>query len=277
VTEGFLYIATGEEFVKEAKISVQRLQEVMEGYPCSIVTDININYPLFDKVIAIDDATHNSGDQIRNLTQTPYDKTIYIDTDIYINSDISEIYSVLDEYDLALPLSQNRLNSRVENEEIPDCFVEYNTGLVAYNNTSDLKQLCSIWEDLYIQNKNQDNWPNQPAFREAIYKSDLQVATLPPEYHLVIRQPGHVKGEVKVAHGRLLEVGHLSGGGRKTMDVPTAVKKLNRINCHRTYTLGYGKIRVHTNSKFLYLQRSLISQGFKGTTKKILNKINPLE
>ena len=273
--EGFLYIATGEEFVKEAKISAQKLQEVMDGYPCSLVTDVNINDPLFDKVITIDDARHNGGDQIRNLIHTPYEKTICMDTDIYIHSDISDIFSVLDEYDLALPLSQNRLNSRVENNEIPDCFVEYSTGLVAYNNTSDLKQLCSTWEDLYIQNKPQDKWPNQPAFREAIYKSDLQVATLPPEYHLVIRQPGHVKGEVKVAHGRLLEVGHLSGGGRETLDVPTAVKKLNKMNCHRTYTLGYGKIRVHTNSKFHHLQRSLISHGFKGTAKRILEKINP--
>ena len=278
MTRGLLYIATGEPFVREAVISAKRAKNVMNDYPIAIITDIdldanvNIDKHVFDHIIEINNAEQNSGDQIKYMDKSPFDRTIFLDTDIYIHSDISDLFDVLDQFDIAASLSPTGKNQRVD-PDLPDAYPEYNTGVVVFQNNKKIGRFLSKWEETYRRDKTQQNWPNQPSFRETVFHSDLRIATIPPEYHLLIRQPGYVKGEVKAAHGRLLEVGHLSGGGRKNLDVPSAVEKLNQSEHGRVYTLGLRNIRVHSNSKLYILKNSLKIYGTKKTIKLALGKI----
>jgi hypothetical protein len=43
---------------------------------------------------------------------------------------------------------------------------------------------------------------DQPSFREAIYESDIRIATLPSEYCFRIHTPDYARGAVKILHGR---------------------------------------------------------------------------
>lgn len=41
---------------------------------------------------------------------------------------------------------------------------------------------------------------NQPSFRVALYNSDVDLATLPPEYNFMMHTVGFVEREVKIGH-----------------------------------------------------------------------------
>ena len=274
MSHGIVYTATGEEFVGEAIFSAKRANEVMDNVPISIITDNKIQNPVFDEVIIMDgEVLHDTIDQIRYMEKSPYERTLYVDTDVYIEKDISDLFSILDEFDIAAALSQQRCRGDIELSEVPDSFIEYSSGMILYRNNKQFRKLASRWEEVCEELKISDNWPDQPAFRKVLYHSDLRIATIPPEYHIVIRQPGHVYDTVKAAHGRLLNVGHISGGGRKVVDVPTAVNKLNTGEGHRVYTIGVNGIRVHTNTIPFLIKRSIITNGATKTLKMIYDKI----
>jgi hypothetical protein len=270
VTRGFLYIATGESFVREAVISAKQIKEIMGECPIAIITEIDLNNPVFDHIIKINNASHDTGDQIKYMNKSPFDKTIYIDTDIYVSSDISSIFSILDQFDLAASLKQGEKYSGVTSD-LPDSFPEYSTGMVAYNNNKTFDHFLANWKNIYRNHKSENIWENQPSFREAVYNSDIRISPLPREYHLFIRKPGYVEGEVKVAHGRLVEVGD-SGGANKTVDVPSAIKELNKLESQRVYTHGLRGIRVSTNSRPYILKRAIKKRGYRTIINQILKK-----
>ena len=50
--KGVLYIATGEEFVKEAEVSARYVSDVMSDTPIAIATDLETGFD-FDHIISI--------------------------------------------------------------------------------------------------------------------------------------------------------------------------------------------------------------------------------
>lgn len=44
--------------------------------------------------------------------------------------------------------------------------------------------------------------PDQPSFREAVFNSELKIATLTPEYNCRFIIPTFISGKVKILHGR---------------------------------------------------------------------------
>ena len=50
MSEGILYIANGENYVEEAKISAERINEVMPDVSISLITDQDIECDYFDNI-----------------------------------------------------------------------------------------------------------------------------------------------------------------------------------------------------------------------------------
>lgn len=123
---------------------------------------------------------------------------------------------------------------------------EYNTGVVAYGNDDVLREFTRSWDVIYGNLYDGRNSQNQPSFRKALYESDLRIATLPPEYNLMLRYPGHAIGEVKLFHGRLLDI-DTPGAGKYT-DVEEAAAKINATTDHRVFT-QLGGISVYSNDE----------------------------
>jgi len=254
-TTGFLYIATGDAFVEEAILSARTVDEQHPETPICLMTDSETAAPVFDDVLLIDNPAYGFEDQILNLDKTPFDRTIYLDTDIYVDDSVADVFDVLDEFDIALAHSQSREAWPVP--EVPEAFPEYNSGVIAYRQTERFQEFLAKWEEIYFVGKDgSETLRNQPSLRQALYESDIRIVTLTPEYNCMFRYPGHAVGQVKLFHGRLQPVE--GPGAGEYFDAYAAVDVINQTDEPRVFT-QLGGINLHTNRTDSLLHQARLS------------------
>jgi len=270
-TKGIVYIAVGDKFVKEAKISARTVMQHMPDIPITLMTDNDITLPEFDSVIKIDEPRYDFGDQVYHLKKTPYDYTIFFDSDIYLAEPVYDIFNLLNSFDIAATQDQQNYSSeRVELnkvETIPDCFPEYNSGVVAFRSNEKVENFFSEWENVYEEVNSRGQIHNQAAFRVALYQSNLRIATLPWEYNCIFRQPGCVNGSVKIFHGRLYDFDSI--GANRYADVEQAVAELNQRNDLRAYYTAGSEVRLVEPNLLEQGLYSLKNRGIIKTIKQI--------
>ncbi len=230
-SKGILYIATGKEFVMEAEISARRVKKVMPKTKIDIASDIEPNSNCYDNWIEIQDPFYDFEDKIANLTKSRFEKTLFLDTDIYLHRKVDDIFELLNEFDIAVAHNQSRSIGSIDPKKVPNSFPEYNTGVLAYNNNDKFNEFANRWSKI-----NKKIWPkghDQPAFRKALYESDLRIATLRPEDNLMLRYPGYVAEEARILHGRLLDI-NTPGSGVKIKPKRLA-EIINSSNGMRVY------------------------------------------
>lgn len=208
---GIVYIATGNKYIAECKISAKSAKKVMPNIPISIWTDQEIKKgkDYFDNIEIIQSPTYSFFDKIKPLEQSKYDKTLFVDTDTYFLDSIYELSQLLDHFDLAYCHAPWRISpgeNGVIGDEIPICFPEPNTGVILYRKTEQVLQLIRNWGNIYAEQLKQNNPPShdQPAFRKALYFSEIRCTVLPTEYNLRTVFPVFKGGgcTVKILHGR---------------------------------------------------------------------------
>ncbi|WP_436903774.1 glycosyltransferase [Halovenus halobia] len=261
---GIIYIAMGRNFVEEAVLSAESVQKKNSKIPITIFTDHKISKDVFDNVIVVDDPDYGFRDKINYLRKSPYEKTIFLDTDTYVAGDISELFSILDRFDIGA--AHNNDHQRREANEValvPESFPEYNTGVITFR-TDAVQNLSKEWKEAYSMEHSHD----QPSFRKAVYESDLRLATIPPEYNCLFRYPGHSVGEVKIFHGRLLDFD--TEGAGKYYEIDEAVSSINSETGSRIFyprsTGGYSVKPSRTLPRRIRL--SIKERGVIGTVKR---------
>jgi alpha-N-acetylglucosamine transferase len=264
MSRGALYIATGEDFIREAEIAVKSLHEEMPELRKAIVTDGSVSPTGFDQVIKLDDPSYGFRDKIAGLRQTPYDQTVFLDTDTYVYDDFSELFDILSKFDIAATHNQNR-DLHTYNPEVPKCFPEYSTGVLAYNKFI-AEPLIDEWDNVY----DGDELGDQPSFRKVLYKSDIRVATLPREYNCAIKSPGHVVKPVKIFHGRLIDIN--TPGAEMYYPMENAIGRINTDDGHRLFTRGGYVLGLNPPLRER-LRHSLRERGLAETVRAGLTKL----
>lgn len=199
--KGILYIATDEDYLEQAELSAKVLQQTMD-IPIGVVSNQEVSSPYFDEVIIDEVSRENFDDKPRNIHQTPFDKTIYIDTDIYIISNIEEIFDMLDHVDIATTIDPNEFELRIEGtnpKNIPESYPIYQTGLIAFNSDEKVLDFFKKWEQIHTTS---DIERDQTSFRVALYYHGHQIrhATISPNYNFLVGSPMRIIGEVKAIH-----------------------------------------------------------------------------
>lgn len=241
MSAGVLYVATGE-FLEEAKLSARQLRNHMADIPIAVVTDRSTDAKYFDTVLECPDPEHHfGGEKVANIRRSPYDKTLYLDSDTYVTEDISEIFDLLNHYEIALAHAPERVNTPVEG--IPECFPEFNTGVFAFVDTPAVQTVLERWQEIYDQNR--DTFLHDgPAFRKAVYASEASVATLPSEYNCRWPFSGYVGDDVKIFHGHLMEFESEIQGKEPNIAVETAVEQINSKKDSRVFINRDGELSV---------------------------------
>lgn len=199
MSEGVLYTATGTKFIDEAKISAQSLKKNMSGVNIAMITDEEVNSPLFDKIISVDDLQSDFGASVLTPDMSPFDKTIFLDTDTYVCDDISELFNILDDFDLSVCLAPNRKPV----PEVPLPWREYNTGVISYSDSELAMELLEKWYGIYQEWRQKKGIErNQQSFTKAVYDVQPDVYTLPSEYNTRVQYPGYLGRKTKIVHGR---------------------------------------------------------------------------
>lgn len=196
---GVIYCATGDIYIERATISAQSLKKHSPGLKCCIFTDGIADSIFWDKVIPINksDTEFNQYmlDKLIVLNSTPYQNTLYLDSDTYIMDDISEMFQILDRFDMALCHGHDRQkryliqNGKIPikgkyikaiNEGIPYSFAPLQGGLILYRSNERVHNFMQSLFELY---KKKGFYDDQVSLRELLWKSDLRFYILPPEYN----------------------------------------------------------------------------------------------
>lgn len=206
MTRGVVYAATGEKFVREANTSVDSLKRHNPSLPATLFTDSGENASdKFDAVKSIEPSKAGLFDFIRVLPKTPYECTLFLDTDTYVTEDISELFELLDKFELAISQKPGHIpGSTGGNSYIPQAFPQHNSGVILYKKTDAVCDVLSAWKERYrtAMEKRGYTGADEPFLREVLWEKDVDYMDLPPEYNCRFIQPGSVSERVKILHGR---------------------------------------------------------------------------
>lgn len=214
MNKGVVYAAFGKPYVREANHSWKSVRQQMPHVHSTLYTDEPDEAEAFDNVMNVSTVHHNRLDKIQNISQAPYDRVLFLDSDTHLCGDVSDVFELLDRFDIAMAHAPRRIHYRYPSlEGVPDSFSEFNSGVMAFRNTPAVQEMFTLWARYYGEALETD-WlkalkarrgkitlQDQHFLRRALYETNLHIATLPYEYNCRM-VPGIVNGEVKVLHGR---------------------------------------------------------------------------
>ncbi|MBV0925204.1 hypothetical protein KTS45_13445 [Halomicroarcula limicola] len=228
---GILYIAKGDEFVQEAIISAQRTKSVMPDCPITLVADHDPTEDCFDRVL-LDESPFLKRDKAAAMQRTPYERTLYLDTDIYLEQPVWELFDILDDFDVAIRMAREMAHiptgGSTTVDGVPPGVPEFNGGVIAYRDTETVMEMLADWASRCLP---EHEW-DQRTLRPALYHSDVRLCPIQNRYNCMYRFDNKVVGEIKVFHGPLID------RERNSIDTNTAREKLNTtegFRIHRNY------------------------------------------
>jgi len=209
--EGFLYVATGQQYVDEAVRSAAKTKQFAGDRPIFICTNSYVfsGSSIFDKILLHPEPTFTYRDKISPLLKLPFKRTLFLDTDAYLVEPIDDAFDMLKVVDF-LGIHAPVRSFLYNDNRIPDVFSEINSGVIGLRRSWMQKKLVYSWLLKYDQ---LNILPDQPSLRCALWwglSKGLKVWVAPPEYNLRTPKPWLV-GEgmkVKILHGRTDGINH---------------------------------------------------------------------
>jgi hypothetical protein len=211
MSKGIIFIAIGEKWRNEAILAATKVKRFNPEIPITVFTDHFFSSPVFDEVRVAQPDSNPLLTKTLWMSQSPYEQTLFLDTDILLCDSIDDIFMLLDRFDLAVPHAPYRLTGMGLSIPlpdfltlgVPDCFPGMNTGMILFNRSQKVQTFLNKWGENHLKLCTiLPKAPNQPAFRTALYHSDLRFTIIPEEYHCRFIYPFKVCGKVKVLHGR---------------------------------------------------------------------------
>ena len=204
--KGILYVATGRSYVKEAEISARSFKTHMPELPIALFTDHDgaATKGPFDIIQRLPDPQYDFRDRILALKDTPFSKSLHLDTDTFCVGPCREVFELLAHFDFAAAHAPRRYGW--PGTACPPSFPEFNVGVIVYGAGDIFRNVLDEWCRRYQYLRRLENPPrhDQPAFREAVYYSRARFTVLTPEYNLRTCFPYFIGGcaRVKIIHDR---------------------------------------------------------------------------
>lgn len=221
---GYFYIAYGEKgkiFIKEAIVSAKSLKAQDSGAHITLLTDREVPWEnpfdgimikedlipkhTFMKTGKLDGRCDGWGEGKMWMDLSPYDRTLFVDTDTYFYDKVSGIFEILDWYDMAMvPVVSDGPPKHPDAERQIEGLIPWNTGIILYLKNELTNQVFKRWREIYReQREHQRRRNDQPYFQLAVNECpSLKVHPLPRIYNARVHGPINLFGKVKIAHGR---------------------------------------------------------------------------
>ena len=197
MSTGIIFIAYGKKYVEEAIFSAKSAKKHNPQYPITLFTDASVSDPVFNKVKIIEKDKIHIRCKVDIIYQSPYEKTLFLDTDTMVNYPFQEMFTILDKFDISLAHDFARKRTLKDKskapggygfathpdyQNIPYAFPEYNTGVILFQKNKKTQKFFQNWAKTYHKMEKLTPY-DQPSFRITLWNSDLRVHTLPLEYN----------------------------------------------------------------------------------------------
>ncbi len=206
---GVVYSGTGAFYVAEAIRSASSSLR-HNHVPHVLFASEPIEAPAGLSVQLFEPSGNPYADKIASMRSSPFERSIYLDSDTYVVEEITSLFGLLDRYDLAVAFAPGYRG--LADPAVPSAFYEFNTGVLAWRASDRMSAFMQAWEDTYRVWLEHDEFPgaqkasrgrraDQPAFRRCAWEHDVRVFALGPEYNFRVGFPATVVGRVRVIHG----------------------------------------------------------------------------
>jgi hypothetical protein len=207
MSRGILYCAIGQRYLAEA-IASARSSLRYNKIAHVIFTDCAAPEAIAGVEFREQEASGQPfADKIATMSKSPYSETIHLDTDTHVAADLTGLFDILARFDVATAHAPGYVG---EDPEVPEIFYELNSGVIAFRGSPAVKRFLGDWRATYLawlenppfERAARGQGGDQPALRRSLWKSDLSVYIIGPEYNYRTIQPGRLVGRIKIIHGR---------------------------------------------------------------------------
>ena len=151
MNRGVLYIAFGENFLKEMLLSAESVKKHNPGLHITAFVDKPLESEYIDEVEIIEVA--HLRPKIDYIEMAPYEQTLFLDTDTIIDYNIEDMFDLLANFDIALghdlARKRRKYSSTIpEYGDIPYIFSEVNTGVIVFQKNEKVKKLFRTWRGI---------------------------------------------------------------------------------------------------------------------------------
>lgn len=206
---GIIYAVVGRPYLAEALQSAATVKRWMPSTPITLFCDEPVDSPLFDQVVKIPSPQGSFEDKIIAMRCSPYERTLFLDSDTYLCDDVCELFGVLDHYDFIAALEPyhrdpfTRDNPAPEaGHDIPPSMVEHTSGVIAYRRSPLMDEFLEDWYATYVRGRAAGIMADQVTLRTCLYRSRVRIGTLPPEYNFRLPVVALAFGRIRILHGR---------------------------------------------------------------------------
>jgi hypothetical protein len=202
---GIIYSATGEFWLGEAITSAKSSRR-FNNVPHLIFSDVSST----ERIEGVDFEKYSSTgdpflDKISSIESSPFEQTIFLDTDTYVTANLDELFDLLRRFDVAAAYAQGYTKHPDIGQS--EAFFDFNTGVITYRKTTPVVEFLANWAATYKR------WIESPPFslravdqapfRRALWESALAFYVLSPEYNYRSQYVGRLVGSAKIIHGRV--------------------------------------------------------------------------
>jgi hypothetical protein len=237
---GVIYMAMGKKYLDEAIFSAHSFRKHMK-WPITIFTDLPeyaLDSNVFNEIVSIQQSgPRPHRDKLVSMLQSPYDETLFLDTDTYIGASLDDCWSTLKYFDMVVSNDRGYKDHFPHDTGVPNSFKEVNLGVVFYRKSEKMintfTSALGVYDELSAKHSEIPSFSyDQPSFRIAAYYSGIAIAPLAEEDNCRFATYGKLNGIVRVLHGRL----HNKNLNELKMD--RILKKLNYTHTPRVIVAG---------------------------------------
>jgi len=207
-TKGFVYVATGDLFYREAEESAGYLRAANPGARVCLVTDRVRGEPFWDDVVVMEKPFFDFRDKM-GVALCPYERFVFLDTDTYVAGDLGEMFTLLERFDV---LGHQLFEGHdYVCPGVPDAFPEFNTGVFGVKRGPGTERMLARWREIFFEYRqtlktgsayDYVNASDQKGFRMALHESGVRHSVLGPEFNFIAQHIQFACAAVKILHGR---------------------------------------------------------------------------
>ncbi len=212
---GYVYAVCGaESFLQEAVTSATSLKRVDDEAHVTLITTPSLagqgrTAAPFDHVVEAGDETVDGRDvdwqtglSFKAATiyeYSPYERTLFLDSDTYFIGDSRPLFRLLDYYELCLPKTGGYGNPyRQEGKEVFG-YSSYNSGVILFRKCNPNAALFAAWRKAF---ETGEFWGDQRALTYVLLESDVTPYVLPNNWNAFFGTFQRFGGRVHLLHGR---------------------------------------------------------------------------
>lgn len=178
---GVVLAATGRLYRDLARRAARNVRQAMPDIPVDLFTDAPLDDAVFAQVHLLDG--RGPRPKMEALRRSRFARTLYIDCDVVVLTDMSDVFDALDHADIAGAHEQfgsSPVSMQTVRKAIPPAFRQINSGVLALRRSARTDAFLDRWAADFAALKLQYD---QPLLRELLFDSDLRLVVLPSEYN----------------------------------------------------------------------------------------------